>query len=250
MSIAAKMIGGIGIGSFITSTAWVESRARTVPKENRGSIILRMGETLFAALQKRKMPAKHVDLISSLSSKKYATPHFPTHSPGYLFNVTPSEKGPFIFRYKKDFPSRFIFAGSSSKIHDQAAREEILKGRYTRCKIHLPSDVKMDVLLTGSSNCSSFRTRFMKDTLLSASQNTKKPFPPLPIFELPEGKLKPIGDLSALTDETKKAIAAGNFTLCTYYSHDDAIVLGIKNRKVCRQVLFELTSNSSKRWIK
>ena len=261
-SMAARVVGSSFIVSLGGLTYWVQNRANRVEKEQRGSLLLRVRETVNAFMESRKIAdkavaEKHVDLVSSLSSKQYAdaNPHSKTEQDklatsyfaGYLLETTSKVFGrqPFIFRYTEDLPvclpkidgspyKGFIFSGPSSKLTDGEAREQILKGQYIRCKTNLPyengqsrSYEKMDVILTGTTDCTkcaSFQADFMQDVIMSAAgigQKTLDPSFPLsdtPVFEVSQNQLKQVGDLSEFPETVKKTVRLGNFTLCSFYS--------------------------------
>lgn len=293
-SFIVSALGGLTLGSL---TYWMQNRENQVEKEHRGNLLLRIGETANAIIESKKIAdkavaEKHVDLVSSISSRLYAATSLQSkieqdklstsYFAGYLLETTLNVSGrqPFIFRYTENLPvglpkidgspyiGGFIFSGPSSKINDAEAREQILKGQYIRCSTNLPyknvqskSYEKMDVILTGTTDCTkcaSFRIHFMNDIVMSAARIGQKetidssyPLSDTPVFEVFQNKFKQVGDLSEFPEATKKTVLLGNFTLCNFYSLQKtrlsngsykevgAVVAGVKNPKVCKDLHFE-----------
>jgi hypothetical protein len=168
--ITRKLLVGAGAASAITAGGiayWVSGKTKNLPVDQRGSVLPRMKEIVFAFQQSKKIQDEytawhHQDLVSSLSSKQFTVTSDKgkkeidtlrtSYYAGYISEALQRNPGvtPPIFRYDENLPvllpslpgethayQGFVFAGSSPEVHDAQARSSILDGDYIRCKSEL-----------------------------------------------------------------------------------------------------------------
>lgn len=134
-----------------------------VEEDKRGFYLTRFFEGLAAMDPSKNRPANHLENVLHLSSKSHAdrsekahasSEQEEMHSLTYLANKVQSEVQGLVFSKKEQ---NFYFEGSLSDLRSNEAREKILKGRYSVCKMEgLIEENTPQILLLDQSSCGEF----------------------------------------------------------------------------------------------
>lgn len=191
----------IAQGTFCVAAAgglfsWNYDKTKSLPDHQKGNSLLRIKEVFQASERvnfiKDPYTAKHhQNLVASLSSRQFAIASNKSkeeleelrenYFAGYIPNALRRAESslPPVFRsvmlpfWINPRPQGFIFAGSVPSVHDEEAREAIIKGEYIRCPSLLPlkevtrdAPEMVDVLITGTTNpcaCKTLKKAYLRD---------------------------------------------------------------------------------------
>ncbi len=258
---AAAGVAAFAACALAGAVSWVNQKSAHLEEDTKGPLADRCRETAQAIIQKNRrgdeaLPEKHVELVSGLSSGRYAeafahltkeeesklaTKYFAE----YLFQATERGSGTEtpVFRCTRLPPLEekrnegFVFSGKTDRLFDIEARAQILSGDYICCEGFFPTKKQgryspETVILTGTTSptCSVFRQHLLRDLAwmsahepLSMSKrgveiDSQHLLSDTPVVELLGESFYVVGNLSGYPESTKEKIRSGIFTPCPFYT--------------------------------